>query len=339
MGKLLNIDWAPLSLPVERRLQTLAVLYFCLDYMILGPIYVAILITLLFTPFFAIPIIYSIWWYYDQDACNRGGRKWRPARNWRIFKYARDYFPVSLVKTAELDPNRNYIFAVHPHGVFALSNVFNMCSDWTGIHDLFPGLRMTALTLKENFIMPFHREILLWSGLCSVTRESIEWLLTQEGTGNIINIVPGGAIEATDAVPGTCDLTLKNRKGFVRMALKYGADLVPLVAFGENELYEVTKRDDSSWVRRLQKKCTKVLRFTIPVFRGRGVFQYTFGILPFRTPLTTVIGSPIRVEKTEGEPTLEQVDAMHAKYCVELRKLYDTHKKTYGYEHVPMIIK
>jgi len=49
--------------------------------------------------------------------------------------------------------------------------------------------------------------------------------------------VIGGANEAMDAVPGLHKLTLKNRKGFVKIALKTGADLVPIYAFGENELF------------------------------------------------------------------------------------------------------
>ncbi|CAF5165289.1 unnamed protein product, partial [Rotaria magnacalcarata] len=33
-------------------------------------------------------------------------------------------------------------------------------------------------------------------------------------------------------------LYLKSRKGFIQLALKYGASIVPVISFGENELYE-----------------------------------------------------------------------------------------------------
>lgn len=42
------------------------------------------------------------------------------------------------------------------------------------------------------------------------------------GSGNAAVIVVGGAIEALDAHPGSYDLVLNKRKGFVKMALKYG---------------------------------------------------------------------------------------------------------------------
>jgi 2-acylglycerol O-acyltransferase 2 len=337
MSRFLAVDWAPLSIPLERRLQTLAVLYFCLDYLILSHVYIAIMFGMLFTPLFPLPLIYCVWWIHDRKSPERGGHRWRYARKWTIFKYAKAYFPVQLVTTCSLDPNRNYIFGTHPHGIFALTNLFNMLSD--DVDQQLPGLRISVLTLKENFMMPIHRELLLAAGCCSVSRESIEHLLTNEGVGNVVNIVPGGAAEALDAVPGTCDLTLKSRKGFVRMALKYGADLVPVISFGENELFDVVKRTETSLIRRFQKFLIKTVRFTIPVFRGRGVFQYSIGILPFRKPITTVIGKPIKVNRTESEPTLAQVDALHAKYCLELQQLYDARKAEFNCAHVPMVFK
>jgi len=35
----------------------------------------------------------------------------------RIHRRYRDYFPVELVKTAELPANKNYILASFPHGI------------------------------------------------------------------------------------------------------------------------------------------------------------------------------------------------------------------------------
>ena len=51
----------------------------------------------------------------------------------------------------------------------------------------------------------------------------------------------GGAEEALNAYPGKSVLTLKNRKGFVKIALRTGANLVPSYAFGENELFQQVK--------------------------------------------------------------------------------------------------
>lgn len=123
------------------------------------------------------------------------------------------------------------------------------------------------------------------------------------------------------------------------MALKHGAHLVPVLSFGENEIYSQAVFKEGSIVNRLQKFVTKLIRFSPPLFYGRGVFQYTFGILPYRKPITTVVGTPIAVSKVDdGEPSQEEVDALHKYYCSCLVKMYNEHKSTYGSD-TPLIIK
>ena len=55
-----------------------------------------------------------------------------------------------------------------------------------------------------------------------MSRESIQWLTTRQGQGNAAVIIVGGAEEALEARPGNYRLTLKNRKGFVKMAMRTG---------------------------------------------------------------------------------------------------------------------
>ena len=38
-----------------------------------------------------------------------------------VWRYAASFYPAKIIKTAELDPNGNYIFAAHPHGIFCSS--------------------------------------------------------------------------------------------------------------------------------------------------------------------------------------------------------------------------
>ena len=45
------------------------------------------------------------------------------------------------------------------------------------------------------------------------------------------------ALQSLFARPGANDLVLKRRKGFVKIALRSGASLVPVYAFGENSTY------------------------------------------------------------------------------------------------------
>eukprot|EP00983_Pelagomonas_calceolata_P015169 482898-Pelagomonas_calceolata.AAC.2 len=36
----------------------------------------------------------------------------------QFWRHLAEYFPAKLIKTGELDPQRNYIFCAHPHGAY-----------------------------------------------------------------------------------------------------------------------------------------------------------------------------------------------------------------------------
>ena len=71
----------------------------------------------------------------------------------------------------------------------------------------------------------------------------------------------------------------------------------------------------------------KILGFSMPLIRGRGVFQYNYGLMPFRKPITTVVGEPIDCPKI-AKPTQEDIDKYHDLYCRGLTHVYDKHKNT-----------
>lgn len=64
--------------------------------------------------------------------------------------------------------------------------------------------------------------------------------------------------------------------------------LVPVFGFGENDLYKQVPNQPGSWLRRFQTLATKLLTFSLPAFYGRGIFNYSFGFLPFRHPVNVV---------------------------------------------------
>src|SRR5882762_9826425 len=86
----------------------------------------------------------------------------------------------------------------------------NFATDSTGFSRGFPGVHPHLLTLTSNFTIPFYREILLFMGVCSVSKRSCERIL-RKGKGSAITIVVGGAAESLSAHPGTADLTLRRR--------------------------------------------------------------------------------------------------------------------------------
>lgn len=60
------------------------------------------------------------------------------------------------------------------------------------------------------------------TGLIPSDKESASYLLSKRGGGNAIVIAVGGAPESLDAHPGSYDVLLAKKKGFIKMAMEYG---------------------------------------------------------------------------------------------------------------------
>lgn len=71
---------------------------------------------------------------------------------------------LQLVKTAELDPSRNYIAGFHPHGVLAAGAFLNLCTESTGFTSLFPGIRSYLMMLTVWFRAPIFRDYIMSGG-------------------------------------------------------------------------------------------------------------------------------------------------------------------------------
>lgn len=89
------------------------------------------------------------------------------------------------------------------------------------------------------------------NGILSVSKSSINCLLGSKAPHpcNAVTIVVGGAQEALDAQPDVMRLKLKGRYGFVKMALRNGAALVPVIGFGENQLWKGFRLEKGSFLR------------------------------------------------------------------------------------------
>ncbi|NXW08811.1 MOGT2 acyltransferase, partial [Fregetta grallaria] len=286
-------------------------------------------IALFFTRFWLVSALYAAWWFTDREKPSKGGRRIHAIRNNVVWRYMRDYFPIKLVKTAELDPRQNYLMGFHPHGILAVGAFLNFCTEASGFSTTFPGITPHLMMLSLWFRFPFFRECLMSAGLVSSNKESASYVLQKPEGGNVLAIVVGGAQEALDARPGSCTLLLKNRKGFVRLAIKHGTPLVPIFSFGENDLFEQVRNPQGSWLRQLQHRLQQIMGISLPLFHARGIFQYSFGLIPYRRPIYTVVGKPIPVQRKHS-PSNEEVDQVHQKYLTELYKLFEEHKAKYN---------
>jgi 2-acylglycerol O-acyltransferase 2 len=274
-------------------------------------------------------LTYMLWFFWDYQSSKRGYypenmsfRNW--VRSWGLWPYVKAYFPAKLVRTVKLDSKKNYIMGYHPHGfifnagLYVLSLFINVLlgNEW---NTLFPGVKVRTTTLPVNFYIPFWREFCFLFGTMSCDKRSIKKVLNQKKDGTCIAIAIGGAKEFMKMKAGEMDLVIQKRKGFAKIALETGSDLLPVLGFGENEIY--SKLDNI--LVRIINKFTMIFKFAAPIFVGRGIT-----LVPRKHPLVTVVGRPISVKRIEN-PTEKDIDELHAKYLSELKNLYEANKDKY----------
>nr|XP_012152145.1 PREDICTED: 2-acylglycerol O-acyltransferase 2-like [Megachile rotundata] len=336
--EILGIKFAPLNVPLKRRLETLSVtLWFFI--MCFGPVLSFVIIGYLL--FFTTTIryyvlLYFLWMYYDWDTCNKGGRSTKLTNMMiksRWIQHVFDFFPVTLVKTTDLDPNRNYLLCNFPHGIYASGAVGSFQCESRGAKTLFPGLLPHVVALYQMFKIPIFREIALAMdciiGFVSSSEESLDYQLSTKPQppfiGRLIVLIVGGAGEVLECSPGTNRIIVYQRKGFVRVALKHGTPLIPSFSFRETDIFDQVKNPCLALV---QQYCRKKLGCVPVILKGRGLFQYSYGFVPHRVPITTVVGSPIEIPKI-SHPTKEQINEYHKQFVEKLTELFETHKYKY----------
>jgi 2-acylglycerol O-acyltransferase 2 len=115
--------------------------------------------------------------YIDRYTPVRGGRSSDRLRRLSIWSIVSNYFPTKLIKTEDLDPNRNYIFGYHPHGAVTVGAGINFLTEATHFSTLFPGIRPHLMALHSNFFCPFLRELFLSLGKNNIINLSLNVLL------------------------------------------------------------------------------------------------------------------------------------------------------------------
>ena len=206
------------------------------------------------------------------------------------------------------------MFAIAPHGTLPLS----VWALWHQRCDIFD--KVCLFFGSQVGIVPGYR---LWTGArggcMTVTKKN---LISVMETDNNVALVPGGVSEMLKCEPHSKNINVSiKHKGFVRIAIQQGFDLVPIVMLHENDMYNNPLRD-------FQLYCYK--KFKVPV----GLPYYTnkwFLPMSNQKPLRVVVGKRIKVKKMEIA-TEEQVEAIHRLFYEEVVRCFGKWKKPMGYD-------
>jgi len=208
-----------------------------------------------------------------------------------------------LPASAAFSKQGRYLAAVYPHGFFPIG-VMLLESHLTEAGFLPATLGASVLSK-----LPILGRLASLGGYVPATQENTQRCLRRTYPENITIIVPGGIAEMFKVRPD-CEVILADRRGFVRMAIEAGAELVPVYCFGNTRLYEVA----SGAVATAFEQISRIARTSIVPFSGLGGT-----LIPYAHPQAVAVGEPIKTEGRDVEEVAEE-------FFKELRRLYTTHR-------------
>lgn len=208
-----------------------------------------------------------------------------------------------------------------PHAVYPLSQVIGFSLERL----CWPGHKVTAVAASAVFRIPVWRHAMHWLGCAPATASNFRKLLATSSAG----VVPGGIAEMYLIRPDKEVYKLRDRRGFVRIAVETGWPVIPVIHLGQSQLL----RWGPAWLQPLARRCRVSLGFIF------GIGNLPLPI-PSRKPLMMVVGGALPVRKTargeEGfDAEVERVLALTVESC---ESMYSRYAPLYGWGDRPLEI-
>mmetsp|Transcript_35535 Transcript_35535/g.42418 ORF Transcript_35535/g.42418 Transcript_35535/m.42418 type:complete len:337 (-) Transcript_35535:89-1099(-) len=219
--------------------------------------------------------------------------------------------------------NTKFIMALQPHGVISYTS---MCC-WVAAPPAFRSIRTAVASallqtpILKNVMGIFH--------LTSASGENVKSILRNgQGVDGCIVLYVGGLAELFKSSRKEERLYLKKRKGFIKIALKEkNVDIIPVYLFGNTSVLTVVKTGVLAYLSRK-------FQVSLTYFWGKWFLP-----IPRDDKLIYARGKPLGLPYIL-EPTNEEVDEWHEKYCQEVTRLFNSYKeKLPAYKHKQLIIE
>lgn len=193
------------------------------------------------------------------------------------------------------------LFLAHPHGLFSMAPFFHWCLRMT----TWPSSHPVRVAMHSIFFsIPVVRELVEAHNAIEATEEEIEKTLK---SGISVVLLTGGVREIHETCSGKLRIVLKKRSGFLRITKRLGVPIVPVLSFGENELFPPYR---AAWMDRVQVYLRRWFHVYVPVPTWESVQNW---VRLFHAPLETKVET--WVGRAVTDPTMETVVA-------EIRRLY-----------------
>lgn len=231
----------------------------------------------------------------------------------KVEDHLRETFPVHGAKTLP----SSCLLLWHPHSLLAVTAVLHT------VFRITPDLASSVVCHSIYHRIPVISDIVRYGGGIPADYAVMKDALTK---GDRVSVLLGGVREMMETSEKTIQLVLRNRTGVFRLALQTGTPLVPVLSYGESEMFP-------AWSHPVLKFVNQILysafHIAIPVTSWDALSNWVTLYWNPLTPIPTHVGDPVVVEKIES-PTDEDIRTLRETYIARLKELFDeTHPPGY----------
>ena len=208
------------------------------------------------------------------------------------------------------------IYCFHPHGSFSVSYFFHTMTRITNFC-----VKGRATVAQALYWLPWGQEVLDGMKAVPNTYTSMKNVLDSKES---LFIIPGGVKEMNiEKKQKRIQIWLKKRYGIFRLSLETGVPLIPVLSYGEEQLYELSSFPGFHTLRRL---CEKVgVGLPIPSWKTLlTCFSATRGGI--KQPVITFVGEPLELPGKSLGATEENIELLRKKYIDALEALFQKTK-------------
>jgi len=225
----------------------------------------------------------------------------------KIKSNIKETFKISILHTI---PKRS-IRIWHPHGISGLTPV---------IHN---GYNITNSNYKPSkgvahsifFNIPLLRVFIKYMNAIPSDYKTIKETVTNES----ISITIGGVDEMSRTNDKNLELVIRRRKGIFKIALETGTPIVPILTYGDTEMFPETDIELFKWIN---SKLYEYFSCRIPFPTIVSLYNWFKITKEPLEPIHTYTGRPIYVKKIEN-PTDKHIQSLRKIYISRIIELFD----------------
>ena len=226
-----------------------------------------------------------------------------------------------LAEMASKNPKKKYLLVAQPHGVLSYCG---FCAKVACPPKFGHVPTAAAASLMKT---PILKQVIGCFTLVDASKQNLKKVFKREGIeGNVILYV-GGIAELFKCSRREERLYLSKRKGFIKLALQEGVDIIPVYFFGNTGVLSVLSSGPLASLSRKLGACV--------------TYFWGFAGLPlprFGEKCVYARGRPLGLPEIK-EPSQDDIDKWHKLYCNEVRRLYEKYQeKVPHYKDKPLFI-